>query len=158
MSKKSVHFDNLRSLPLPDPRAAVIELRLCKLLLPAVPPLPPPVERSMVVADEAEAAAETEFMPPLLPPPPPPIFDLLSDFMHKFSGASPSSVMLDDVDALPLKFNPAAQSFDESILESLFNAAAAAAAAATAAPDLDKLYAPFEFMVGGNLITSTRSL
>lgn len=92
-----------------------------------------------------------------LPPPPPPLPLVLfedeksvglesdEDFMHKFNGASASSA-LDAVDALLLKFKPV-QSFDAS-----------SEAADSFVDDLDKLYAPFDVIVGGNLITSTRSL
>lgn len=75
-------------MPLPDPSAAVIELRLCKLLMP--PPLP------LVLFDDEKSVG----------------FESDDDFMHKFNGASPSSA-LDAVDALLLKFKPV-QSLDVS--------------------------------------------
>lgn len=93
-------ISDLRSLPLPDPSAAVIVLRLCRLLLP-VPALP--LDRSM----------------PNDPPDWGSVF-FESDFMHRFSGASPpSSAILEDADALPLKFSPVDQSLDKSSVASL---------------------------------------
>lgn len=106
--------------------------------------VPVPLDKSMPMLDVL-------FPLPLLPdddlaPPP-------SDFIHKFKGASPSSVSgaiaLMLLLLLPLKFKPVvAHSLDESKLISFV----------ADDEDLDKLYAPFELIVGGNLITSTRSL
>lgn len=96
--KTSTNFySRIRSLPLPDPSAAVIELRLCKLLMPLAPPFP------LVLFDDEKSVG----------------FESDDDFMHKFNGASASSA-LDAVDALLLKFKPldvprdAADDFDNS--------------------------------------------
>lgn len=122
--KTSTNFySRIRSLPLPLPSAAVIELRLCRLLMPLPPPFP------LVLFDDEKSVG----------------FESDDDFMHRFNGASASSA-LDAVDTLLLKFKPL-QSFDVS-----------REAADSFADDLDKLYAPFDVIVGGNLITSTRSL
>lgn len=75
-------YSRIRSLPEPEPSAAVIELRLCRLL--------PELEllvRSVGFDDESD-----------------------DDFIQRLSGASPSS-LLDAFDALLLKFKPA-HSFD----------------------------------------------
>lgn len=108
-------YSRILSFPAPEPRAAVIELRLCKLL----PEFD--ADKSLAVFDD-----ESD-----------------DDFIQRLSGASPSSV-LDAFDTLLLKFTPA-HSFDSA--DDSFDV-----------PDLDKLYAPFDVIVGGNLITSTRSL
>lgn len=113
--RPNYYYSRILSFPAPEPSAAVIELKLCKLL---------PVfeaDRSAAFDDES-----------------------LDDFIQRFNGASPSSA-LDAFDTLLLKFTPAhspADSADESF----------------DVPDFDKLYAPFDVIVGGNLITSTRSL
>lgn len=114
MKQRPNYYSRILSFPAPEPSAAVIELRLCKLL-PVFD-----VDRSAGFDDES-----------------------LDDFIQRFSGASPSSV-LDAFDTLLLKFTPA-HSFDSA--DESFDV-----------PDFDKLYAPFDVIVGGNLITSTRSL
>lgn len=111
---KLYYYSRILSFPPPEPSAAVIELKFCKLfeLL---------LDMSAGFDDESD-----------------------DDFMQRFNGASPSSV-LDAFDTLLLKFKPA-HSFDSADVSFVVEA------------DFDKLYAPFDVIVGGNLITSTRSL
>jgi hypothetical protein len=139
-----LHHSPLCSVFPPDwPTAAVIELKLCKLLLVRFDELPPlgvlvALGFASTLSDKLSGASASESVEAVdfalkFKPPQSPVKSVawLDDFP-----ANTFSISIEFVrSGLGLFYSP----------DPLF-------------PDVDMLYSPFDVMVGGSLITSTRSL